>query len=103
MDESQPLTIQESILNDSRLAPSGNGNPQNKPNCIQPTSSQKWWVSILLGFIFALLSSPAAYYITSKVTTSLGGAALISGKGPSFAGLLVHTLLFIVIVRIILW
>ena len=97
------LTIQESILNDSRITPSGNGNLASKPYCVQPTSGQKWWAAVLLGFVFALISSPAAYYITSKVTTSLGGITLMEGPGPNFVGLLIHTLIFIIIVRIILW
>lgn len=103
LNDGPPLSHPESILNDSRISPVSNGNPNSRPFCNQPTSGQKWWASVLLGFIFALISSPAAYYVTSKITTSLGGIALADGPGPNFAGLLVHTLIFIVIVRIILW
>lgn len=97
------LTLQESLLNNSRITPTGNGDPNGKPYCTEPTSGQKWWAAVLLGLIFALISSPAAYYITSSVTTSLGGIPLMYGAGPNFAGLVVHTLIFIVIVRVILW
>lgn len=103
IEELLGLNIQESLLNDSRITPSGNGNATSKPYCTQPTSGQKWWAAVLLGFVFALISSPAAYYVTSQVTTSLGGISLIDGKGPNFVGLLIHTLIFIIIVRIILW
>lgn len=109
-----PLNVTDSLLNDSRITPTGNGNPNNKPYCTQPTSGQKWWAAVLLGFVFALISSPAAYYVTSKVTTSLGGITLMDGTGPidpmgvpgfkpNFVGLLIHTLIFIIIIRIILW
>lgn len=98
-----PLSIQESLLNDSRITPTGNGNPNSKPYCTQPTSGQKWWAAVLLGFLFAIISSPAAYYVTSNITTSLGGVSLMDGSGPNFVGLLIHTLIFIIIVRIILW
>ena len=64
------LSFQETFLNDSRITPTGNGNLSSKPYCTQPTSGQKWWAAVLLGFIFALISSPAAYYVSSKVTTS---------------------------------
>lgn len=97
------LTFQESILNDSRISPTGNGSLESKPVCTPPTNAHKWWASVLLGFVFALVSSPAAYYISSKVTTSLGGLATTEGPGPNFVGLLIHTLIFILIVRIILW
>jgi hypothetical protein len=97
------LSLQESLLNNSRITPTGNGDPDSKPYCTEPTSGQKWWAAVLLGLIFALISSPAAYYITSTVTTSLGGIPLMYGAGPNFAGLVIHTLIFIVIVRVILW
>lgn len=67
------------------------------------TNEEKWWIAIFLGFIFAIVSSPAAYYITSKVTTSLGGVSLNNGLEPNFVGLLIHTLIFIIIIRIIMW
>ena len=97
------LSIQDSLLNDSRITPVGNGNLASKPYCIQPTNGQKWWAAVLLGFLFALISSPAAYYVTSKITTSLGGITLMDGSGPNFVGLSIHTMIFIIIVRIILW
>jgi len=97
------LNIQESLLNDSRITPAGNGDPNSKPYCTQPTSGQKWWAAVLLGFIFALVSSPVAYQITSKISTSVGGISLIDGNGPKFLGLLIHTIIFIIIIRIILW
>jgi hypothetical protein len=107
-----PLSIQDSLLNDSRITPVGNGNPESKPYCTQPTGGQKWWAAVLLGFIFALISSPAAYSVTNKIATSTIGVSLIettTTQGvpvfylPNFIGLLIHTLIFIVIVRIILW
>jgi len=102
-DSIKSLSTQESLLNDSRITPTGNGNPSSKPFCTQPTSSQKWWAAVVLGFIFALISSPAAYYVSSTITTSLGGISTIDGTGPNFVGLVIHTIIFILIVRIILW
>lgn len=96
-------TIIEGILNDSRLTPTGNGNADADFVCVQPSSGQKWWASFILGFLFAIISSSAAYFVTSKITTSLGGLPLMYGPGPSFVGLLVHTIIFIIIIRIILW
>jgi hypothetical protein len=100
---SSSITHIDALLNDSRIAPTSNGSILSKPICDQPTSGQKWWASIVLGFIFALVSSPAAYYATSKITMSLGGASLTNGPGPTYAGLLLHTIIFIIIIRVILW
>ena len=101
--ECSSLTMPELLLNNSRITPTGNGNPQSKPFCNEPTSGQKWWAAVLLGFVFAIISSPAAYYITSSVTLALGGIPLTLGPGPTVPGLILHTILYILIVRLILW
>lgn len=96
------LTIQEEILNSSRFSPLGNG---TKCSCSQnqPTSQQKWWASILFGFLFAIISSPVAYFCTDKIAEAIDTSRTIQGKGASIFGLLLHTIIFILIVRIILW
>ena len=95
--------MNETLLNNSRITPSGNGNDKNRPICIKPTSGHKWWAAIVMGMVFAILNSPAAYYITSYVSTSFGGMELIKGRGVTISGLLLHTFIFVIIVRIILW
>ena len=95
------LHFSEKFLNDSRITPSGNGT--HVMSTTKPTSGQKWWAAVICGFVFALISSPAAYYATSMVSTSLGGIPLAYSPGPNFFGLLIHTLIFILLIRIILW
>lgn len=97
------LSFQEELLNDSRITPTGNGSPVNKQTSTQPTSGQKWWAAVILGFVFALVSSPTAYHVSSQVSVAAGGSALIEGNGPYLSGLLVQTIIFIIIVRLILW
>jgi hypothetical protein len=97
------LTMQDLLLNDSRITPTGNGNADTASNTTQPTSGQKWWAAVLLAFVAAIIYSPAAYAITSTVTTSLGGIPLAYGPGANLAGLVVHTLILIIIFRLILW
>lgn len=97
------LTIQESLLNDSRITPTGNGDPTSKPYCTQPTGGQKWWAAVILGFLFALISSPSAYYMTSQVTDAVVGVSTMEGPGPNLFGLLIHTIIFILVIRLILW
>lgn len=99
----EPPTEIEGLLNDSRIAPTGNGNRDTGPNTVPPTSGQKWWAAVLLGLVFAIISSPVAYNITNYFVVSSGGAAIYAGQGPTLAGLVIHTLIFILIVRLILW
>lgn len=97
------LSIQDLLLNDSRITPTGNGNVDATANTTQPTSGQKWWAAVLLAFVAAIIYSPAAYAITSAATTSLGGLPLAYGPGANLAGIVVHTIILIIIFRLILW
>lgn len=97
------LSISDVLLNDSRITPTGNGSLTNKDITVQPTDGQKWWAAVILGLLFALISSPVAYSITSQVTESISGMSSMQGKGPNLMGLIIHTIIFVIIVRIILW
>lgn len=97
------LSIQDSLLNDSRISASGNGNESNKPVCTQPTGGQKWWAAVIVGFLFAIFSSPVAYQITTQITDPSMGIKTIQGKGPTTFGLFLHMIIFILVIRLILW
>lgn len=119
MEDDNNIGLIESLLVDSRITPTGNGAitetdiPESEVTDAsvtsitsvnsQVTSGQKWWAAVILGFIFFIISSPAAYNITSQITLSTVGTPLMYGTGPTLAGLLFHTLIFVLVVRLILW
>src|SRR5690242_19057941 len=95
-------SIQDLLLDNSRITPAGNGTAINKSQFNQPTNGQKWWAAVIIGFIFALISSPPAYAISS----SLRGQTQEITKKISYTdlfGLFIHTIIFIIVIRIILW
>src|SRR3982750_379896 len=67
------------VLNDNSNQDLNNDLDQDSSIGSTFTNAQKWWLSILLGFVFAIISSPLAYYLTSTITTSLGGLSMIEG------------------------
>ncbi len=85
----------ESIIINSKISPTGNGvfDPNN-PNIEPPTSGQKTWVAILIGMIFLVISSPI-------VDILLGNQIKIKPK--VFLALLLKTLIFTIIIRMIIW
>lgn len=91
------------LLNKSKLSQVNNadGTESGYDNSTA-TSGQKWWAAIILGFIFAIISSLFFYTITNAIFTSLGGLPTAYG-GPTLIGLILHTVIFILIVRLILW
>ena len=65
-------------------------------------SADRWRVAILAGFLFMLVSSPFLYTMLSKITSPLGFNVASSGGCPTFLGLFITTVLFVVVVRLLL-
>jgi len=78
----------------------GNGGKNIMPENTM-TNTQKWVAAIFLGLLFAIISSPAMYSITSLIAKE--GTLYKSAGGATMLGLLVHTIVFILIVRLIMW
>jgi len=62
------------------------------------TSKDRWTVAIFAGLLFMLLSSPFLYSILSNLF-SLVNLETAVGSCPTMLGLLIHTTVFILIVR----
>jgi hypothetical protein len=69
----------------------------------RPTNAEKWWFAFLLGLLFAIISSNVAYGLTNLGSSVLCLPATIAGCGPTLYGLIVHTIIFIIVVRLVLW
>lgn len=67
------------------------------------SNKDKWQVSLLSGLIFMLVSSPMLYSLMDSIIEPLLGIDLSSKKGcPTMAGLLLHTIVFVLIVRLLM-
>lgn len=69
----------------------------------EPSSGQKLLVSILFGLLFAIIASPIFHEMLNHISVYLGGIKLTEGKGLNLPGLILCTIIFTIIVRIILW
>lgn len=76
----------------------------NEDTMIQaPTSAQKWWTALLLGMLFGIISSSFLYGITNYCSKkTIGFKTYDSCGGATLIGLLIHTVIFILIIRLIL-
>lgn len=66
-----------------------------------PTNSQKWLISLLSGIIFLIIASPIAYEFTAKVG-SIINLDLSKDGCANFGGLIIHSVVFMLIVRIMM-
>jgi hypothetical protein len=70
------------------------------------SNSQKWLGALVAGLLFLILSSGIVYQLTNKIFTSIFGpkAATVTVAGaPTVFGLILHTIVFILLLRLILW
>ena len=67
----------------------------------KPDNSKKWSISIYSGLLFFIIASPLLFKLVNKLTISSINVSILDENGnPNMIGLLIHTLVFILIVRI---
>lgn len=76
----------------------------DKCTCASATSSKKWKISLIAGILFFIISSPMLYKVVDGLGKKLSGKLEIVdyyGK-PTTLGLLVHSVVFILITRLMM-
>lgn len=63
------------------------------------SSSKKWQISIFSAFIFILVVHPYTYMISEKVLGGVVGKIADRYGCPTTRGLLLHTLVYILLIR----
>jgi hypothetical protein len=56
-----------------------------------------WTIAILSGILFFILSAPFTYKATDFVTTKIGFDTIDINEKPTWAGLALHSVVFIII------
>jgi len=75
----------------------------NVTQCSKPyTSRDKMIVSIMAGLLFLLLSSPFTYRLVNTATSYFGLPVVGVTGIPNMAGLILMTILFIIITRLMM-
>ena len=63
------------------------------------SSSKKWQISIFSAFIFVLVIHPYTYMFTQKLLGGIFGKIADGSGCPTFIGLILHTIVYILLVR----
>lgn len=68
------------------------------------SETDKWWIAIFLGLLFAIFASPLLFGLTNIfIGGALSTVPLYEPLGATIFGLVVHTIIFIFVIRILLW
>jgi len=71
--------------------------------CRKPyTDRDKWIVSIISGILFLIIASPYMYTLTDALFSTFGINTIKSSGAPNLTGLLIHTVAFVLIVRLLM-
>lgn len=65
------------------------------------SNSQKWIAAIVAGLLFLLLSSPIAYQFTNALFGAIGLNTTDGGR-PTWGGLIIHSIIFVLLIRLIM-
>ena len=65
-----------------------------------PTNQTKWLISLYSGILFLIIASPIAFKIVNYITSMVNLPVLDYEGKPNLFGYLLHTLVFILIVRL---
>ena len=72
-------------------------------DCVDGIDSQdKWVVSVILALVASLIYSPFFFSILNAFTASFGVRTASASGCPNFAGLIIVTILYFLIVRLVL-
>ena len=75
----------------------------SKNKCYEHSSADKWTIALVSGLLFFLLATPYLFDMTNAATMSLMRLQLTNSKGcPNLAGVMIHAIIFILIVRLLM-
>lgn len=98
------------ILQDSLLSQVHNGG--NKwiekkrevdPKMLKASNGQKWWMAVIVGFIFFIIASPSFFKITNKLFRLICFPYTYYHGSATLIGLFLHMFIFILVIRFILY
>ena len=64
------------------------------------SSYKKWQISIFSAFLFILVINPYTYIFTQNLLGGLIGKIADNNGCPTFLGLIIHTIVYILLVRV---
>lgn len=72
--------------------------------CIKPyTSKDKWIVSVIAGVLFLIVASPFLFKVVNGLAGIFGISTADPATGnPNILGLLIHSIVFVLVVRLLM-
>lgn len=71
---------------------------ENKP----PDNIEKWLIAIMLGVIFLIVAAPLIFKFSNQIFNYINIHTLNPDGRPSVMGWIIHTVIFIIIVRVLM-
>jgi hypothetical protein len=75
---------------------------QEETNSAPITSTDKWLIAVLLGVIFLIVAAPLMFRLSNSIFKYVGMNTVDSRGSPTPFGWIIHTIAFIILVRILM-
>lgn len=69
---------------------------------IRLSDTDKWFVAIIIGIVFLILAAPLVFKFSNMIFKPLKLPTIKENGTPTIFGLLIHTIVFIIIVRLLM-
>lgn len=66
------------------------------------TNFDKWLIAGIIAIIFFVLALPFIFRLTNKATRFVGVRTVYDNGVPSLTGMLLHTIIFLILVRLLM-
>ena len=66
----------------------------------EPSNYKKWSISVFSALLFFLIVNPFTYTLTQSIFGGLLGKIADASGNPTMTGILLHTVVFLLIVRV---
>ena len=68
------------------------------------SSVEKWKYSAIAGLLFFIIANPTVYKVVDKIIASAIGIGKVAGPAgcPTFGGLILHSLVYMLVIRLIM-
>lgn len=62
----------------------------------------KWIIAVLIGIIFAIIASPFLFRVTNAIFKRLGFPTVDNNGVPNMFGIVLHTVILIILIRLLM-
>ncbi len=66
------------------------------------TNFDRWLIAVIIAIIFFILALPFVFGLTNKATKLMGFTTVTAEGTPNLVGVIIHTIIFLILIRLLM-